>query len=66
MLPGLRVFDVFGTGVGTTPARMLPTRDRWPPLSRLVRRANYFLDFCRLREALTDLVMISPSVLPKA
>jgi hypothetical protein len=32
----------------------------------LLRGANYFLDFCRLREALTALVMISPSVLPKA
>jgi hypothetical protein len=35
-------------------------------LSRILRGANYFLDFCRLREALTALVMISPSVLPKA
>ena len=32
----------------------------------LLRGAYYFLDFCRLREALTALVMISPSVLLKA
>ena len=58
LLPRWRVFDVFGY------ARQLRIGGRL--LSRILRGANYFLDFCRLREALTALVMISPSVLPKA
>ena len=61
---GRLTFSVLGWDDPCGYARQLRIGGRL--LSRVLRRAKYFLDFCRLREALTDLVMISPSVLPKA